>query len=122
MAIDRIGKSNLTVPASSPTGTEGASRPFAVREPGAVGNTRAVAPAASPALERLRAGEINAPTYLDVQVQDATAHLRGMRPDALHAIQRMLRDGIVTDPALASLAHQVTGQAPTLPSEENDAP
>ena len=129
MSIDRIGKSGGaagTGPAA-PTNEAGraarpeeASRPFDVHAESAAAPrpADAVAPVGPTPLERLRAGQIDLPTYLDLKVDDATAHLRGVRPTELDAIRKMLRDQLTTDPALTELVKHATGLVPPAPKDE----
>jgi hypothetical protein len=79
--------------------------------PPALENIANVKSAATP-LERLRAGQIDVNTYMDQKVTEATAHLRGLRPSELDSIQRMLRDKLASDPALADLVKGATGHMP----------
>ena len=129
MSIDRIGKSGgaAGVGPGEPTNETGraarpeeASRPFDVRGESAAATrpADAIAPLAPTPLERLRAGQIDLPTYLDLKVDDATAHLQGVRPTELDAIRKMLRDQLATDPALTELVKQATGLVPPTPKDE----
>lgn len=64
----------------------------------------AQAGAASP-FERLRAGEIDLPRYVELRVQEATAHLEGVVPPVdLEAIRAELREVVESDPDVAALA------------------
>ena len=127
MSIDRIGKGSVPpgAPGASEVGSAGtsarpeeASRPFEVRTDKAVATDKSASPAqvdaalATTPLDRLRAGQIDVPAYLDLKVRDATAHLHGVRPSELDAIRKMLRDQLATDPALADLVKQATGRVP----------
>jgi hypothetical protein len=129
MGIDGIGKKGPpTPPAQTPPGTVGGasrpqetSRPFAVSQP-SPGAPRAehageVAPART-ALERLRAGEIDASQYVDAKVGEATAHLHGLPPVELEAIRKTLRERLTTDPALVDLVRGATGQV--IPPSRDD--
>jgi hypothetical protein len=129
MSIDRIGKGG--VPTAAPHGSEvggasagkapeEASRPFEVHadKAGRSEPPRAADAALHSPLARLRAGQIDMPAYLDLKVQDATAHLQGVRPAELDAIRKMLRDQLATDPALVALVKQATGHAPPVPDDE----
>ena len=117
MAIDRIGKGGppAEVPkadAGKPTGA--AERTFEVRTEKAQ-----AAGAAGSALDDLRAGKIDVEGYLQRQVDEATAHLRGLLPADLEAIRSTLRQRLASDPALVELARQATGHAPPpAPDEE----
>lgn len=127
MSIDRIGKGSVPpgAPGASEVGGAGAgarpeeaSRAFDIRSDKAVASDQAassgkVDSALAPTpLDRLRAGQIDVPAYLDLKVHDATAHLHGVRPTELDAIRKMLRDQLATDPALADLVKQATGHVP----------
>jgi len=126
MAIDRIGKgpgattglpsADRTTPAGPTTEAE---RPFEPRASGSA-SSREVAASQSAALgplERLRAGEIDLPGYLDLKVEQATAHLRGLPRVELDALKEMLRDKLAIDPALIDLVRQATGAEPPAPDE-----
>lgn len=64
------------------------------------------ASAASP-LDRLRAGEIDRDTYVDLRVKEATAHLEGvLSPADLEKLQDELRDVVANDPDVAALVKQ----------------
>lgn len=126
MAIDRIGK-NPGVPAPAPAHVESAvpgkasapSAPFAVRPTTAEGVAPATATTgpSAPALERLRAGEIDARAYVELKVDEATGHLSGLRAADLETIRSELRHRLSTDPALADLVKQASGTSIDLPEE-----
>jgi hypothetical protein len=88
-----------------------------VQQPQAAGAADAVAGPRT-ALERLRAGEIDANGYLDQKVDEATAHLRRLPPAELAAIRSALRDRMSSDPALVDLFRTATGQAAPPPRDE----
>jgi hypothetical protein len=130
MGIDRIGKGSAPPPPSAPTSSKGTgasdrvrgtepSRSFEVRSERATETAKAaeVAAAGTSPLERLRAGQIDMNGYLDLKVDQATAHLRGLSPVELDSVRSMLRDHLASDPSLADLVKQATGSAPT-PREE----
>ncbi len=117
MGIDRIGKGG-TGPvggAGDATKAEGASRPFEARvdEATAKGVERAQSAAASTPLEKLRTGEVDVHGYIDLQVDEATAHLKGLGGDELETIKSMLHAELANDPGLAELVRRATGQLPT---------
>ena len=75
--------------------------------------------AAGPSLlEQLRAGQIDASTYVDKKVDEATAGLRGLAPSEVDAIKSVLRSQMASDPQLRDLFQQATGQAPPAPRED----
>jgi hypothetical protein len=129
MGIDGIGKKGPpSPPAQTPPGKVGgtsrpqeASRSFQVTkpspEPSRAEHAGAVAPART-ALERLRAGEIDARQYVDAKVDEATAHLQGLPPVELETIRKALRERLTTDPALVDLVRGATGQE-TPPSRDD---
>ena len=129
MGIDGIGKKGPpSPPAQAPPGTVGgtsrpheAGRPFQVSksppEPLRAQHSDAVAPART-ALERLRAGEIDAKQYVDAKVGEATAHLQGLPAVELEAIREALRERLTTDPALVDLVRGATGQE--IPPSQDD--
>jgi hypothetical protein len=63
--------------------------------------------AEAPPLKRLRAGEITLEAYLDLKVDEATAHLAGLSSTKLESVKRELREKLAEDPKLASLVRQV---------------
>ncbi|MEO7113900.1 MAG: hypothetical protein ABI183_25895 [Polyangiaceae bacterium] len=122
MSIDRIGKGvggAAPLPGAQDAGkAEGASRAFEVR--GDSATTKEVEGAkgtAATPLEKLRAGEIDVHGYIDLQVNDATAHLNGLDPSELESIKQLLRDELAGDPGLADLVRRATGHLPTPPEE-----
>ena len=129
MAIDRIGKGAPPAPPklSPQTGPTGElERTFDVRTPptsapgvsgaatGQLGGVAASAPAAGSAtpLERFQAGEIDLDGYLDLKVNDATAHVAGLRAHEMEGLRSLLREQLASDPALVELVQQATGQRP----------
>jgi hypothetical protein len=118
MGIDRIGKGGGVgkppeiggTPAAKETG-----RPFEVQKGQAPKPAEAIQK--SSPLERLRAGEIDVNGYVDLKVEEATAHLKAMPADELDAIRKMLRDQMATDPALLDLVKSATGSAPSVPED-----
>jgi uncharacterized protein (DUF2342 family) len=116
MAIDRIGKGGP--PAETPKtegarGADKAERPFEVRAEKAE-----AARAASPALEQLHAGKVDVEGYLQMKLDEATAHLKGLPPADLEAIRHALRQRLASDPALVELAKHATGHAPQAPPDD----
>jgi uncharacterized protein (DUF2342 family) len=110
MAIDRIGKGGpaAEVPkaeAGRPAG--GVERAFEARAEKA----EAASPT-SAALQQLRAGKIDVEGYLQMKLDEATAHLQGLLPADLATIRKALRERLASDPALVDLAKQASGQAP----------
>ncbi len=118
MGIDRIGRIG---------GSAGAilKDPVPVERTGASGETfqldrthEAQKPEDASPLDRLRAGQIDLPQYLDIRVQQATSHLEGkLDPERLDFVRRSLRIQIENDPSLIELVHAATGQAPK-PSDD----
>jgi hypothetical protein len=122
MGIDRIGKGAggaAPLPGAQDAGkVGGASRAFEVR--GGEAATKEVAGAkgaSTTPLERLRAGEIDVHGYVDLQVDEATSHLKGLDASELDSIKQLLRDELAGDPGLADLVHRATGHLPTPPEE-----
>jgi uncharacterized protein (DUF2342 family) len=121
MGIDQIGKKGPPLAApkdevGSPRRAE-TGRPFEV---GAVRGTPAAPEATaleSPraALERLRAGEVDLKGYVDLKVQEATAHLAALPTPQLEAIRSALRDRMASDPTLVELVRTATGGTPEPP-------
>ncbi len=124
--VDRIGKGGPPLPPAGPKGPAGAKetgKTFDVHKPEGATSAQAtraaeVAATTGPTpLEQLKAGRIDLDGYLDLKVQEATAHLNGLSPVQLDGIRSMLRDRMATDPALADLVKQATGQVPNVPEE-----
>jgi hypothetical protein len=125
MGIDRLGGKGPTRPPQETGGaskTTEAGRPFEVGKP-ALQKAEDAAQAqgvAAPrtALERLKAGEVGLDGYLDLKVDEATAHLRGLPPVELDAVRRSLRARISSDPTLVDLVRTATGAVPPPPGDE----
>jgi hypothetical protein len=124
MGIDGIGKGRPAAPAQPKEVTDQprageTGRAFEVQKPASTQGAASVeaTPPSTP-LERLRAGQVDMNGYLDLKVQEATAHLEGLNPVELDAVRKMLRDQLATDPALSDLVRQATGHVPSVPSDE----
>lgn len=131
MAIDRIGKGGgvqppAELPKAEPKGAFKVERaghvdPSAsVGAGGAASSTGAQAAGEASrvdALSRLKAGEIDVDSYMDLKVDEATSHLKGLAPHELEAIKRVLRDQMASDPGLSDLVRAATGQAPKTPED-----
>ncbi len=120
MSIDRIGKSGpppaTGTPSPGPTAESG--KPFEVKRPDAtapVHGTTGVT-GASP-LEQLQSGKLDLDGYLNAKLDQATAHLQSVPKVQLEQIRAMLREQMSSDPALADLVNQATGQAVPVPEE-----
>ncbi len=130
MGIDRIGKGGSAPPPGATPGASGAQktgRPFEAEKPGAkpaaehassAAQAGQVHAAGASPLEQLKAGKIDMDGYLDQKVQEATVHLRGVTPAQLDDIRTLLRDRMATDPTLADLVKQATGEAPRIPDDD----
>jgi len=126
MGIDRIGKGGAP-PATPETQGAGsvekkgpAEKTFSVERTGATKQPAQVGAAESAqasALGRLRAGEIDVNTYVDLRVDEATEGLAGLPPAELEEIKKVLRDQMATDPALTDLVRMATGKTPDVPEE-----
>jgi hypothetical protein len=122
MGIDGIGKKGPPVP-PPPVGAEGGARPAeagrAFHVPGATPAPQAGAvQAPQTAIERLRAGELDVNGYVEVKVQEATAHLAALPPAELESVRSALRDRLATDPGLVELVRKATGAVPQPPSDD----
>jgi hypothetical protein len=73
----------------------------------------AAAAIATGPLEQLRAGKIDVNTYVELKLDEATEHLKGLHTSEMQSIRVLLRDKIVADPQLADLVRQATGPLPT---------
>ena len=117
MGIDRVGKSGgAPTPASGAEDASkatGVSKSFEAHVEDAAGKSveRARGAASTP-LERLRAGEVDVHGYIDLKVEEATAHLQGLNATELDAVRKMLREELAGDPGLAELVRRATGQLP----------
>jgi hypothetical protein len=84
--------------------TEGAKGPKGASFQEVLGPRESGAASASSPLDRLRAGEIDRARYVELRVQEATAHLDGLLPpEELARIQDELRDLVEQDPDVAAL-------------------
>jgi hypothetical protein len=115
MSIESIGRKG---PPTSPPSADvqgsapspEAVAPFAIS--GAPARAAGTVDAPHPALERLRAGEIDVNGYVDAKVQDATAHLAALPAVQLEQIRSALRDRLAGDPGLVELVRKATGAVP----------
>ena len=122
MGIDSIGKKGPPVPPPAPD-AKGAVRPTEAARPFEIPGSSSVAqgaPVEAPrtALDRFRAGEIDVKGYVDIKVDEATAHLRGLPPADLEHVRASLRDRLATDPGLVDLVRTATGSVPPMPTDE----
>ena len=118
--VDGIGKGGPKIPpqAGTPTGVGGPSKVGETGRTFEVQKTQQTQAVSGPTpAEQLRSGQISVDQYLDMKVNEATAHLQGLTPVQLDAIKSMLRDQISTDPALADLFKQTTGHTPPASDE-----
>jgi hypothetical protein len=110
MGIDRIGKGGTVSPPAAAPATHAAERPEAPFAPQRSASTAAAPPAeGASALARLRAGEIDVNTYLDLKLEQATAQLKGLNGQELQFVRSALREQIASDPTLADLFERATG-------------
>jgi len=114
MGIDGIGKGGAPPPAGgidrpgSPAATEiGSSTEFKVGKPAAVDA------ASSVSLDQVRSGAISVSQYLDLKVNESTAHLvHRLNAEQLSFIRQSLREQLSADPALVDLVKAATGHLP----------
>lgn len=110
MSIDRIGKGpGITLPATDgvkgPSATSGTGKTFHV--------SRTAEAAGASAVERVRAGALSVDQYLDIKVNEATAHLDGkLSADHLAFVRASLREQLAADPVLVELVQKAAGAAP----------
>ena len=123
MGIDRIG--NKGPPAALPPEKprvdrpSEAGKPFEITQPpAAAAHGAASIDAPRTALERYRAGEIDIGEYLDIKVDEATAHLAGLAAQDLQSIRSALRERLASDPTLLELVRTATGHVPEPPGDE----
>lgn len=116
MGIDRIGKGGPSAPPPPPKEVGG--KEFTVSKPAAAERAAGAqaAQAAHVALDRLRSGEIDLQRYLDLKVDQATAHISSLPTAEVEAIRKQLRHRLASDPALADLVRAATGRTP--PSDD----
>jgi hypothetical protein len=120
MSVDRIGKNGAPAPVPTGTGAVGSApvgEAFSVGvgvgvggaggSAGAAAGAGPVANVGSKALEQLRGGAIDMGQYLDLKVEEATAHLAGLPGAELEAIRGALRERLATDPGLVELVQTV---------------
>lgn len=123
MATERIGgKGQPTAPPPPATRVgppEETGKPFELESPRALAPTQGPLPipATRTALERYRAGELDLDGYLDLKVDEATAHLGALPAQDLEAIRGALRDRLASDPTLMELVQTATGRFPEPPGE-----
>jgi len=118
MPIDPIGKKGgipPQVPAAGGPGGAAPTKAFEVEAPKKAEAAEAVSGAS--ALEQLRAGKIDVNQYVEMKLDEATAHLKGLHASELEHVREVLRGKIVQDPHLVDLVRQATGRVPTPPEE-----
>ena len=108
MGIDGIQKPGGGTPKIESSGTPRTDGDFK-----ATLDTPASAPTlganSSTALQRLDAGNISVDEYLDLQVNEAVAHLEGkLPPNQLQFVRESLRDQLREDPVLVELVRRTT--------------
>jgi hypothetical protein len=124
MAIDGIGRKGPVVapdPAAGAGGASGTASPTREFDPGRAERPAAsssVEGAAPTALERLRSGVITLAEYLELKVEQATAHLTMLPPAELESVRSALRDRLAADPSLGDLVRAATGSTPQPPRDE----
>jgi hypothetical protein len=111
MTIDRInqggGPAGISPTASDSVGEIAGPDDFSVGKVNKTSDVAATAP-----LERLKAGELDVDGYLNVRVEEATAHLAArLDPEQLAFIRSSLRAQLEQDPALVDLVRRATETA-----------
>jgi hypothetical protein len=114
MGIDGIGKGGAPPPTrgidrpASPSATEiGSSTEFKV------GKAAATEAPSSVSLDQVRSGAISVSQYLDLKVNESTAHLEHrLDAEQLSFVRQSLREQLSADPALVDLVKAATGQLP----------
>ena len=113
MGIDRIGKNGPPLPVHESGGASQAAPTAQVFKVLKATATPSAQPIASEAprepLVRLRAGEVDVGGYVDLKVDEATAHLSALPPVELEAIRTALREHLANNPALADLVQTAAG-------------
>jgi hypothetical protein len=137
MGIDGVRKSSPPgAPPANPSErsrsvqTDPTARPFELQptptSPGTAavgpleGATAAIGPVEGPPgpLAALRAGTVDITGYVNLKVNEATAHLVGMPPADLLAIRATIRERLATDPTLVDLVRTAAGSVPQ-PSDDD---
>src|ERR1700733_13816368 len=102
MPIDRIGKGGGAPPqvpgagdVTPPTKTFEVDAP---KEAQQTTKTEAVGAVGSSPLEQLRAGKIDVNQYVDLKLDEATSHLKGLHAEQMQSVRELLKDKIVQDP------------------------
>jgi hypothetical protein len=125
MGIDGIRKSSppAASPASSAESPAESIRSaqlglsFEVKQaPPATGAVAVEAPRG--ALAALQAGAVDLNGYLDLKVNEATAHLVGLPVSDLITLRAALRDRLASDPALVDLVRTAAGSVPQLRDDD----
>ena len=121
MGIDGIGKKGPAAPGANPADATPVAGKKAFEVDG-VGRSDAPRPVdaareATP-LARLERGEIDVDGYVELRVEEATRHLKGLRPEDLELVKSELRHRMQTDPALVDLVTSIAGKAPTAASSD----
>jgi hypothetical protein len=112
MGIDRIDKGSGGLPIADiqPSAAGDAAKTGAEFKVDRAGSVEAPS---ETSLDRLRAGRISVSEYLDIQVQQATAHLDGrVSTEQLSFIRDSLREQLSSDPVLVDLVKSTTGALP----------
>ena len=124
MGIDRIGKGGAPPAAPETQGSGSVEKKGGVEKTFSVERTEATkqpaevaATEGTSALARLRAGEIDVNTYVDLRVDEATKGLEGLSAAELDDIKKVLRDQMATDPALTDLVRTATAKTPDVPED-----
>lgn len=108
MGIDGIHKPGGPPPNLHPGRASGADRDFKANLETAP-SSPAAPTAPSNALQRLDAGDISVDEYLDLQVNEAVAHLAGkLPPNQLEFVRESLREQLSEDPVLVELVRRTT--------------
>ena len=115
MGIDGIGKGGGSPPASgidrsaSPSATEVGSSSTEFK----VGKAEPSEGSDAASLDQVRSGAISVSQYLDLKVNEATAHISDrLSAEQVSFIRQSLREQLATDPALVDLVKAATGQLP----------
>jgi hypothetical protein len=73
---------------------------------------RAVSAPVSPALEKLRRGELSLQAYVEDRVEQAMARMdQHMSGEQREQVRQVLREHVMTDPALQKQLAELTGQS-----------
>ena len=114
MGIDRIGRAGGAAGVTPPISTP--AQPASAVTESFEAVAKRVGEASPPSLiDQLKAGQLDMKQFVELRVEQATAHLQGvLDPERLEFIRNALRIQIQSDPALLDLVKAATGALPPM--------